>query len=133
MASSKPLLFTTHDGVADVLNPCAHAMNGYMCQGYSKLEGVGFSFDMQLNSHQFLKGAAVAKAHPNIPVIINHLGTPTLKDLTGGWCKISRSPLNSCLVDRVCPTFCLSSACWFIHHNRGRRSSFLGRNDGFGW
>jgi len=49
--------------------------------GYAKLADVGFSFDMQLNPHQYLKGAAIAKKYPQIPVIINHLGTPTLKDL----------------------------------------------------
>jgi predicted TIM-barrel fold metal-dependent hydrolase len=49
--------------------------------GYAKLAGVGFSFDMQLNPHQYQKGAAIAAKYPGIPVIINHLGTPTLKDL----------------------------------------------------
>jgi len=50
--------------------------------GYAKLAEFGFSFDMQLNPNQFQKGAALAKAHPTIPVIINHLGTPTAADLT---------------------------------------------------
>ena len=36
----------------------------------------------QLNAHQFKKGAAIAAANPGVPVIVNHLGTPTLKDLT---------------------------------------------------
>ena len=49
--------------------------------GYAKLAGVGFSFDMQLNPHQYKKGAAIAAKYPSIPVIVNHLGTPTLKDL----------------------------------------------------
>ena len=49
--------------------------------GYAKLADVGFSFDMQLNPHQYKKGAAIAKKYPQIPVIVNHLGTPTLKDL----------------------------------------------------
>ena len=37
---------------------------------------------MQLNPHQYLKGARFAKKYPRIPVIINHLGCPTLDDLT---------------------------------------------------
>ena len=36
---------------------------------------------MQLNPSQYLKGAELAAAHPAIPVIINHLGTPLLGDL----------------------------------------------------
>ena len=36
---------------------------------------------MQLNPHQYKKGAAIAQKYPQIPVIVNHLGTPTLKDL----------------------------------------------------
>ncbi len=49
--------------------------------GYAKLADAGLSFDMQLNPHQYTKGAAVAKKYPQIPVIVNHLGTPTLQDL----------------------------------------------------
>jgi predicted TIM-barrel fold metal-dependent hydrolase len=36
---------------------------------------------MQLNPHQYKKGAAIAAKYPSIPVIVNHLGTPTLADL----------------------------------------------------
>ena len=69
---------TGANGLGDLLdNPAWEA-------GYAKLADVGFSFDMQLNAHQFKKGAAIAAKHPNIPVIINHLGTPTLKDLEEG-------------------------------------------------
>ena len=52
--------------------------------GYAQLAGVGFSFDMQLNPHQFQKGAALAASHPAVPVIINHMGTPRLQDLQDG-------------------------------------------------
>ena len=50
-------------------------------EGYAKLAGVGFAFDLQLNPHQYQKGAALVKKHPDVPVIIDHLGTPTLADL----------------------------------------------------
>eukprot|EP01052_Picozoa_sp_SAG31_P028703 SAG31_NODE_2793_length_5083_cov_5.043339_3_plen_83_part_00 len=34
--------------------------------------------------HQYLKGAKFAKKYPGVPVIINHLGTPTADDLKDG-------------------------------------------------
>ena len=49
--------------------------------GFARLKDVGFSFDLQLNPHQFAKAAAFLAGHPATPVIINHLGSPTLPDL----------------------------------------------------
>ena len=49
--------------------------------GYAKLEAVGFSFDCQLNPPQYIKAAALMAKHPGIPVVINHMGTPTAADL----------------------------------------------------
>jgi predicted TIM-barrel fold metal-dependent hydrolase len=46
------------------------------------LETLKFSFDLQLNPHQFTAAAEFLKDYPGIPVIINHLGSPTLADLT---------------------------------------------------
>ena len=51
-------------------------------RGYAELQQHNLSFDLQLNPHQFKKGAAFVKDHPGIPVIINHLGLPTMVDLT---------------------------------------------------
>ena len=51
-------------------------------RGYAELQKHKLSFDLQLNPHQFTKAAALIKRHPEIPVIINHLGSPTLEDLT---------------------------------------------------
>jgi len=51
-------------------------------KGYAELAKVGFSFDLQLNPPQYLKAAAVITKTPEVPVIINHLGCPTLDDLT---------------------------------------------------
>lgn len=50
-------------------------------EGFAKLADFSWSFDMQLNPHQFQKAAALLEKFPHIPVIINHLGTPTLQDL----------------------------------------------------
>ena len=50
-------------------------------KGFSLLETYNLSFDMQLNPHQFKKAAELLTAHPKIPVIIDHLGSPRLEDL----------------------------------------------------
>lgn len=50
-------------------------------EGFALLANHHLSFDLQLNPHQFLKAAELVAAFPAIPVIINHLGTPTLQDL----------------------------------------------------
>lgn len=50
--------------------------------GYAALARHGLSFDLQLNPHQFAAAAALVRATPDVPVIINHLGSPTWADLT---------------------------------------------------
>lgn len=50
--------------------------------GFDRLPEYGFSFDMQLNPHQFQKAATLIEAYPEMTVIIDHLGSPTLADLT---------------------------------------------------
>ena len=52
--------------------------------GLARLEEFGFSFDLQLNPHQFRKAARLLARHPGIPVVIGHLGSPTLDDLREG-------------------------------------------------
>ena len=52
-------------------------------KGFAELQNFSFSFDLQLNPHQYQKAAALIQKHPEVPVIINHLGTPTLEDLQG--------------------------------------------------
>ena len=49
-----------------------------------RLEEFGLSFDLQLNSHQFRKAARLVARHPGIPIVIGHLGSPTLDDLREG-------------------------------------------------
>ena len=51
-------------------------------RGYGLLEGAGLSFDAQLNPHQFKAMAALAAQHPGTAVVINHMGCPTMADLT---------------------------------------------------
>ena len=52
-------------------------------EGFAKLEELSLSFDLQLNPHQFRKAARLLARHPGIPIVIGHLGSPTLADLQG--------------------------------------------------
>jgi len=51
-------------------------------RGYGLLAAHKLSFDLQLNPPQYAAAAAFVAGHPDVPVIINHLGCPTLADLT---------------------------------------------------
>ena len=53
-------------------------------RGFALLAEYSLRFDLQLNPHQFAQAARVVAAHPRVPVVINHLGTPTLADLRAG-------------------------------------------------
>ena len=53
-------------------------------EGFARLEELGLSFDLQLNPHQFRKAARLVARHPGIPIVIGHLGSPTLEDLREG-------------------------------------------------
>eukprot|EP00927_Polykrikos_kofoidii_P067143 TRINITY_DN62657_c0_g1_i1.p1 TRINITY_DN62657_c0_g1~~TRINITY_DN62657_c0_g1_i1.p1 ORF type:complete len:619 (-),score=95.85 TRINITY_DN62657_c0_g1_i1:339-2195(-) len=50
-------------------------------RGFSLLGKHGLSFELQCNPHQYAKAAEVIARHPNVVVILNHLGTPQLSDL----------------------------------------------------
>ena len=58
--------------------------NPSWCSGFAKLEDFGMSFDLQLNPHQFHDASVLGESHPKIPLIIGHLGSPTLADLEEG-------------------------------------------------
>lgn len=53
-------------------------------EGFARLEEFGLSFDLQLNPHQFRKAARFVARHPGTPIVIGHLGSPTLEDLREG-------------------------------------------------
>ena len=53
-------------------------------RGFASLEEVSLSFDLQLSPHQSCEAARLLARHPGIPIVINHLGTPTLEDLRAG-------------------------------------------------
>jgi len=50
-------------------------LNPTWIKNYALLAKYNLSFDCQLNPHQFSRAVEVIAAHPNIPVIINHIGT----------------------------------------------------------
>tara|TARA_B110000967_G_scaffold54709_1_gene56106 strand:- start:893 stop:1846 length:954 start_codon:yes stop_codon:yes gene_type:complete len=51
-------------------------------RGYSELKNFSMSWDLQINPNQFHDAAHVIEKNPETPVIIGHLGTPTLNDIT---------------------------------------------------
>ena len=53
-------------------------------EGFARLEEHGLSYDLQLNPHQLLKAVRIVEAHPDVPIILNHLGSPAAGDLQHG-------------------------------------------------
>eukprot|EP01127_Copromyxa_protea_P011040 TRINITY_DN2743_c0_g1_i4.p1 TRINITY_DN2743_c0_g1~~TRINITY_DN2743_c0_g1_i4.p1 ORF type:complete len:230 (+),score=46.47 TRINITY_DN2743_c0_g1_i4:2-691(+) len=49
------------------------------CKNFALLGKYNFTFDFQGNPHQFLGAAKLFAQHPNIPVVIDHLGTLYLR------------------------------------------------------
>jgi predicted TIM-barrel fold metal-dependent hydrolase len=52
-------------------------------KGYALLGKYDLSFDLQIYPNQMVQAFHLAKAHPDIPVIINHLGMPVDRDAAG--------------------------------------------------
>ena len=50
-------------------------------EGYAELNRHSLSYDFQLNPHQFKDAVHLVEKNPETPVIIGHLGSPTLHDL----------------------------------------------------
>jgi predicted TIM-barrel fold metal-dependent hydrolase len=84
--------------------------------GYALLAKHGLSFDLQAYPSQFETCAALASAHPDTPVIVNHAGMPTDRDEAGfkawrdGLALLAERPNVSCkisglaMVDRTWTT-----------------------------
>lgn len=71
----------SYDADPDVLGPLNRVGAGLYAteefrQGYSQLGKYGMSFDSWLLEPQIPDLYELAKAHPNIPVILDHVGTP---------------------------------------------------------
>jgi predicted TIM-barrel fold metal-dependent hydrolase len=55
--------------------------NPRWCEGYAELNKHSLSYDFQLNPHQFKDAIELVEKHPETPIIIGHLGSPTIHDL----------------------------------------------------
>lgn len=53
--------------------------------GYARLRAHGLSFDLQVYPSQMAEAAAVARAHPDTPMIVNHTGMFVDRDRVEGW------------------------------------------------
>ena len=79
-------------GIRQIINyepswPRNNQLGNLLCnprwrEGYAELKKHSLSYDFQLNPHQFRDAARLVEKHPETPVIIGHLGSPTLNDLT---------------------------------------------------
>ena len=54
-------------------------------RGYALLGKYNLSFDLQIYPGQMLQAAALAAKHPDVHVILNHMGMPVDSDLTEWW------------------------------------------------
>ncbi len=52
-------------------------------RGYGLLSKYRLSFDMQIYPNQMTQAYQLAKAHPDVPVILNHTGMPVDRDAAG--------------------------------------------------
>jgi predicted TIM-barrel fold metal-dependent hydrolase len=58
--------------------------NPAWCNGFEKLKEFQLLFDLQINPHQFQQAVSISKKNPETPLVIGHLGSPTLEELTHG-------------------------------------------------
>ncbi|MDQ6673572.1 MAG: amidohydrolase family protein [Chloroflexota bacterium] len=68
-------------GIRQILNPDQCERPDYLtdpawCAGYARLAAYGLSFDLQALPSQMSDAAAVARAYPDVPMVINHTGMP---------------------------------------------------------
>jgi predicted TIM-barrel fold metal-dependent hydrolase len=66
----------TYSGADTTLNPAWE-------RGYALLAKFGLSFDLQCYPGQMAHIAGIASRHPDVPVMINHMGMPVLTDSDG--------------------------------------------------
>lgn len=66
-----------HKDPAKTYGPSDLLLNDQWRQGFSLLAKYGLSFDLQLYPSQMATAAALADAHPDIALVINHAGMPT--------------------------------------------------------
>jgi predicted TIM-barrel fold metal-dependent hydrolase len=93
-----------HKDPAKTYGPTDLLLNDAWRAGYALLARYGLSFDLQLYPSQMATAAALAAAHPDIPVIVNHAGMPTDRDEAGltawreGLARLAEQPNVSCKI-----------------------------------
>jgi predicted TIM-barrel fold metal-dependent hydrolase len=87
--------FSRTRGIRQILNVHDNPLYDYVGRHYLRddtwrrnfglLERYGLSFDMQLYPSQMSEAAALARAHPDVPIIVNHTGMFVDRDSVAGW------------------------------------------------
>jgi predicted TIM-barrel fold metal-dependent hydrolase len=75
-------------GIRQILNPDQCERDDLLTDsawqdGYARLARYGLSFDLQALPQQMADAAAVARAHPDVPMIVNHTGMPRDRSSAG--------------------------------------------------
>lgn len=93
-----------HADPAKTYGPSDLLLNDQWRAGFGLLARHGLSFDLQLYPAQMETAAALADAHPDIPLIVNHAGMPTDRDEAGlalwrsGMSALAQRPNVTCKV-----------------------------------
>ena len=72
-----------HPDPKKTYNPADPLLDPMWRSGFGKLARHSLSFDLQLYPSQMASAVALADAHPDTPLIINHAGLPTDRDEAG--------------------------------------------------
>ena len=93
-----------HKDPAKTYGPTDKLLDDQWRKGFALLAKYGLSFDLQLYASQMATAAALADAHPDIPLIVNHAGMPTDRDEVGldawreGMAALALRPNVSCKI-----------------------------------
>jgi predicted TIM-barrel fold metal-dependent hydrolase len=88
--------------------------------GYALLERFGLSWDLRVKTWELEEAAAVVRAHPGIPVVLNHTGFPWDRSDAGlemwrrGMRALAASPHCCCKLSCLC----LLEGAWDYESNR---------------
>jgi predicted TIM-barrel fold metal-dependent hydrolase len=75
-------------GIRQILNPDQCERSDFLTDaawqaGYARLARYGLSFDLQAMPSQMADAASVARAYPDVPMIVNHTGMPRDRSAEG--------------------------------------------------
>ncbi|WP_454760495.1 amidohydrolase family protein [Caulobacter segnis] len=93
-----------HEDPTKTYGPSDKLLDDQWRKGFALLAKYGLSFDLQLYASQMATAAALADAHPDIPMIVNHAGMPTDRDEAGlvawreGLAELAKRPNVSCKI-----------------------------------